>query len=138
MFREQTKNDVDFLVDGLNDVEVAKNLTVPFPYAKNDAIEFVEKHSHNGDERYYFAIERTEDNKTIGGTNITIDENGNFRGGIWLHRKFQGKGYGIEIWTARAKFAFDILGANELINGYFDFNERSKKMQLKVGYEINR
>ena len=37
-FREWTENDVDFLVDGQNDFDVAKNLTVPFPYTKQDAI----------------------------------------------------------------------------------------------------
>ena len=136
MFRAWNKGDADFMADGLNDLKVAKNLRVPFPYTKSDAIDFIEKHLKNDDKNYYFAIERKEDGQIIGGTNIFVDEQAEFRGGIWLHRDFQEKGYGTEIWTARAKFAFDVLGAEELINNFFDFNEKSKKMQLKIGYEI--
>ena len=96
-FREWKMEDVDFLVDGLNDFDVAKNLTIPFPYTKQDALNFVDKHLKNGNNKYYFAIERKEDGRAIGGTNITINEKGEFRGGIWLHRDYQGKGYGAEI-----------------------------------------
>lgn len=135
-FREWNLEDVDFLFDGMNDFDVAKNLTVPFPYTKQDAIDFVNKHLNNGNNNYYFAIERKEDGQVIGGTNISINDKGEFRGGIWLHRNYQGKGYGTELWVARAKFAFDVLGAKELVNGFYDFNERSKKMQLKIGYKI--
>ena len=136
IFREWSMQDIDFLVDGMNDFEVAKYLTVPFPYTKRDAIDFVNKHLKNGGNSYYFAIERKEDKQVIGGTNISIKEDGEFRGGIWLHRNFQGKGYGTEMWIARAKFAFDELGAKELVNGFYDFNKRSKKMQQKIGYKI--
>jgi len=135
-FRKWNIQDVDFCVDGLNDYDVAKNLTVPFPYTTQDAIDFIEKHSKDDGKNYSFAVVRKEDNQVIGGTNISINENGEFHGGLWLHRDFQGKGYGTELWIARAKFAFDILGAEELINGFYYFNERSKKMQLKVGYKI--
>ncbi len=136
IFREWSIKDADFVIDGLNDLNVAKYLTVPFPYTNQDAIDFIEKHTKNDDKNFYFAVERKEDLQIIGGSNIFINEQGEFRGGLWLHRDFQGQGYGTEIWTARAKFAFDILGAEKLINGFYDFNERSKKMQLKMGYEI--
>lgn len=136
IFREWELKDIDFLVDGMNDFKVAKYLTVPFPYTKQDGLNFISKHLQNGNNSFYFAIERKEDGQVIGGTNISIKENGEFHGGIWLHTNFQGKGYGTEIWIARAKFAFDKLGARELINGFYDFNERSKKMQLKIGYKI--
>ena len=135
-FREWTENDIDFLVDGLNDFDVAKNLTVPFPYTKQDAIKFVKKHLKNVNNNYCFAIERKEDNKVIGGTSISMNDNAEFCGGIWIHRDFQGKGYGTEICIARAKFAFEKLGAKKLIGGFFDFNERSKKMQLKIGFKV--
>ena len=97
-------------------------------------LSFVNKHGEDNDD-YYFAVVRREDNQVIGGTNISINERGEFCGGIWLHRNFQGKGYGTELWIARAKFAFEILGVKELVNGYYYFNERSKKMQEKIGYK---
>ena len=136
VFRNWKLEDADAVADGLNDFDVAKNLTVPFPYTKENAIDFIEKHLENDEKNYYFAIVNAEDGRLVGGTNIFINEAGEFHGGIWLHRDFQGKGYGTEIWTARAKFAFDFLGAEELMNGFYDFNERSKKMQQKIGHKI--
>ena len=136
IFRNWSLQDADRVADGLNDFDVAKNLTVPFPYPKKDAIDFIKKHLENDEKNYYFAVVDKESGKVIGGTNISINEEGNYRGGIWIHRDYQEKGYGTEIWTARAKFAFDFMGAKELINGFYDFNERSKKMQLKIGHKI--
>lgn len=136
IFREWNQNDIDFVTDGLNDIGVAKYIPIPFPYTRNFAVDFVNKHLKNSDKSYHFAVVRKQDNKTIGGTDITINDSGEFVGGVWLHRDFQGKGYGTEIWIARAKFAFDKLGASKLVNSFFDFNERSKKMQQKIGYKI--
>ena len=135
-FRKWNFDDADFCVDGLNDYDVAKNLTSPFPYTKQDAISFIEKRLNDNDKNFYFAVIRKDDNRIIGGTNISINENGEFRGGFWVHRDYQGNGYGTEIFIARAKFVFDILGANELRNGYHYFNERSWKIQNKMGYKI--
>ena len=136
IFRKWNEYDVDFIVDGLNDFEVAKNLTSPFPYVKQYAIDYIQKHEEHKDSDFVFAIVCKENGEVIGGTNITLNEEGEYRGGIWIRKKYQGKGYGTEIWTARAKFAFDVLGLNEIYNGFYYFNERSKKMQLKIGYKI--
>ena len=136
ILREWKESDIDFVVDGLNDFNVAKNLVVPYPYTKKDAIDFISKHLENTNNDYHFAVVQKKDNKVVGGTSLSKDDKGIFHGGIWLHRNFQGLGYGTEIFTARAKFAFDYLKLNELENGFFSFNERSKKMQLKIGYKI--
>ena len=136
ILRELQLQDVYALVDGLNDFNVAKNLTSPFPYTKQDAINYIKQHDNSTTTDYRFVVTLKESGKVIGGTNITIKENGEYRGGIWLHRDYQGKGYGTELWIARAKFAFDFLKATELANGYYYFNERSKKMQLKIGYKV--
>jgi len=53
-----------------------------------------------------------------------------------LNKKYHSKGYGTEVWIARAKFAFETLNLNELENGYFEHNEISWKMQQKLGYKI--
>ena len=113
-FKKWNLNDTDFCVDGLNDFEVAKNITSPFPYTKQDAIDFIQKFSKDAKNNYYFAVVKKDNNKVIGGTNISIHENGGYKGGLWLHRDFQGQGFGTELWTARAKFAFDYMGAKEI------------------------
>lgn len=134
ILREWTLDDVKDQVEGLNNFETAKNLTVPFPYTDKNSIEYISKHLKNTKESYAFAVELKESGKVIGGTNLDI-RNGVFHGGIWLNEKYTGKGYGTEIWIARCKFAFEFLKLNELENGYYEFNERSKHMQDKVGYK---
>ena len=137
ILREWKMSDIEDNVEGLNNFNVTKNLTVKFPYTKQDAICFIEKHRNNDEENYYFAIQLKNENKVIGGTAILVDKHNMIgKGGIWINEKYLGKGYGTEVWIARAKFAFENLSLKKLQNGYFEFNEISWKMQKKVGYKI--
>lgn len=137
ILRKWKMSDIEDNVEGLNNFNVTKNLTVNFPYTKQDAIAFIDKHKTNDMDNYYFAIQLKNDNKVIGGTAVIVDRNNlTGKGGIWLNEKYTGKGYGTEVWIARAKFAFESLLLNELQNGFFDFNEISWKMQKKIGYRI--
>ena len=135
ILREWQKTDVNDIVEGLNDFDTNKNLTAPYPYQIKDAEYFIEKNSYHKDDSYYFAIQLKGTGKVIGGTNINIVGN-KAKGGIWLNKDYQGKGYGTEAFKARARFAFELLGVNELENGFFDFNKKSWHMQEKIGYEI--
>lgn len=135
ILREWTKTDVDDMVEGLSDFDTTKNITAPYPYHIKDAENFIEKNCKHKNDSYYFAIVLKESGKAIGGTNVNILGD-KFKGGIWLNKDYQGKGYGTEAFCARAKFAFDFLGAVELENGFFDFNLKSWHMQEKLGYEI--
>ena len=137
ILREWQLKDADDMVEGLSRLETAKNLTTPFPYTKENAYDFINKHLHNDEKNYYFAIVLKSTNKVIGGMSLEFrnDENvGN--GGIWLNEKFCGMGFGSEVWNARSYIAFEELGAEELRNGYFDFNNRSAHMQEKAGFKI--
>lgn len=134
ILREWRKSDVDDIVEGLSDFDTNKNLTAPYPYHAKHAEAFIEENSKHKEDSYYFAIELKNSGKVIGGTNIIIGEK--VKGGIWLNKDYQGKGYGTEAFIARARFAFDCLGADELENGFFDFNKKSFHMQQKLGYEI--
>ena len=137
ILREWKLSDIDDMVEGLNDFDTAKNLTVPFPYNENHAVYFINNHLTNTKDNYTFAIVLKKENKVIGGTSVEINrETGKTKGGIWLNKNYHKQGFGIEVWIARAKFAFETLGLNELENGYFDFNEKSWKMQQKIGYKI--
>ncbi|MBE7075053.1 MAG: GNAT family N-acetyltransferase [Clostridiales bacterium] len=137
ILREWKLSDISSMVEGLNNFDTSKNLTVPFPYTKEHAESFINKHLKNDENNYYFAIVLKDTNKVIGGTSLEIktDINKN-KGGIWLNNKYHGKGLGTEVWIARAKFAFETLNLNELENGFFEHNEISWKMQQKLGYKI--
>ncbi len=136
ILREWKMEDIDILVDGLNHFDTAKNLTVPFPYTKDHAIAFIQKHLKNNKESMCFAITLKETNQVIGGTSLDFYKDlQKYKGGIWLHRDFTKKGYGTETWRARAKFAFENLNVDELLNGFYEFNNASWHMQQKVGYK---
>ena len=137
ILREYTLSDVDDLVEGLNNFDIAKNLVVPFPYNKSHAESFINKNCKHTDKNYSFAIQLKNNNKVIGGTSLEFNEQlQKFKGGIWFNQKYIGKGYGTEVWKARAKFAFETLKLTELENGFFDYNQASWHMQEKVGYKI--
>jgi len=139
ILREWTLADISDTVEGLNNYDVTKYLPlIPFPYTEKDAEQFIcNIEKPNNAKNLNFAVELKVTKKVIGGTSIRIDENGNAEGGgIWINPKYQGKGYGSEIWKARARFCFDVLKAKEIINGFLSDNEISWKMQKKLGYKL--
>lgn len=139
ILRNWKDEDIDDLVEGLNNINVAKWMAgVPFPYTKKDAKSFIEI-AKNQDEKVKIslAIVLKENNKVIGGTELRNinKKDGTAGGGIWLNEKYQKNGYGTEAFSARIKYAFDVLGLRRIENGYFANNEKSKKMQEKLGYK---
>ncbi len=129
--------DADDLVDGLNNINISKWMSyTPYPYTKDDALDYINK-SIDG-KLYNFAIVLKKENKVIGGTQLrNIDlAQGTAHGGIWINEKYHGFGYGTEAWGARIKYAFEVLGLRRLENGFFEGNEKSKKMQERFGYKI--
>ena len=135
ILRPWQMTDINDIVEGLNNFDTAKNLTTPFPYTNENAIDFINKHLKNDDKNFYYAIVLRDNNKVIGGTSLELKPNNRNKGGIWLNQKYTGKGYGTEVWKARAEFAFYTLGLSELENGFYDFNEKSWHMQQKLGYK---
>ena len=136
ILRKWRLDDVNDVVEGLNNLNVTKWLAqVPYPYTEEDAKSFITKSIENN--LYNFAIVLKEENKVIGGTQLTNISNvhGTAGGGIWLNEKYQGKGYGTEAFGARIKYAFEELGLRRLENGYFKENEKSHKMQVRFGYK---
>ncbi|MBQ3048022.1 MAG: GNAT family N-acetyltransferase [Clostridia bacterium] len=135
--RPWTMNDVDALYDGLKEFEVTKNLIIPYPYTKQDAINFINNHLKNSTKSYSYAVVLKGTEHVIGGTSLDLDEKTQkYKGGIWLNKKYIGFGYGTEVFKARAKFAFEVLKLKELNNGFFDWNEKSFRMQKKLGYKV--
>jgi len=135
--RPWTMNDTDELVEAINDIEVTRWLTVvPFPYTKKDAKDYISKCISGAvGEKFAFAIEHKKDRKVIGGTGIGFEKDGAAGGGIWLGTKYHGKGFGTEVYSARAKFCFDVLKVPYIVSGYFEGNEPSRKLHEKIGFK---
>ena len=144
ILRDWILEDVDDLVEGLNNIEVAKWLAfVPYPYTATDAEKWIQYCMKNSNEEkgrmaYHLAIELKSTQKVIGG--ISLDKINNYQGtaggGIWINIKYHGLGYGSEAFGKRIEFAFDELNLRRLDNGYFKGNESSFKMQEKFGYKL--
>ena len=72
ILRNWEDGDVKDIVEGLNNIEVAKWLaSVPFPYTEDDAKKFIERAKNNDENlKIALAIVLKEKNKVIGGTEI--------------------------------------------------------------------
>lgn len=139
ILRNWEDNDVEDLVEGLNNINVAKWMaSVPVPYTEKDARNFINRaKSVDENVKIPLAIVLKENNKIIGGTEITNinRKDGTAGGGIWLNEKYQRNGYGTEAFSCRIKYCFEVLGLRRIENGYFPNNEKSRKMQFKLGYK---
>ena len=142
LLRPWGEDDIDQLVPGLNDLDLARWLAfVPHPYALADARDWLRRCrdlSNAGVQppAYEFAVELKPERRLIGGVSLNkIDwEAGTAAGGIWIAAPYQGRGYGREAFAAKIRFAFSNLGLTTLVNGYFDGNDASWTMQRKLGY----
>ena len=139
ILRSYEDADINDLVEGLNNINVAKWISgVPYPYTENDAKNFIEIAKDNDENvEISLAIVLKENNKVIGGTEIRNinKKDGTAGGGIWINEKYQKNEYGTEAFSARNKYCFEVLGLRRIENGYFSGNEKSRRMQMKLGYK---
>lgn len=139
ILRNWKDEDVNDLVQGLNNIEVAKWMAgVPFPYTEKDAKNFIEQTKRQDKKiKISLAIVLKENNKVIGGIEIRNinKKDGIAGGGIWLNEQYQKNGYGTEAFSTKIKFCFKELGLRRIENGYFKGNDKSHNMQLKLGYK---
>ena len=93
ILRSWEDGDVNDLVEGLNNINVAKWMAgVPYPYTEDDAKSFIKKSKNQDEEtKISLAIVLKENDKVIGGTEITNinRKDGTAGGGIWLNEDFQ-------------------------------------------------
>ncbi|MFA5931622.1 MAG: GNAT family protein [archaeon] len=143
ILRDWKKEDIKDLIEGLNNLKVAKWLAfAPHPFTKKDAEKWIDycKNLKKGKNRtaYEFAIELKSEKKVIGG--VTLDKIDHFHGlaggGIWINIDYHGKGYGTEAFGERLRFAFENLNLRRIENGFFKGNPSSLKMQKKLGYKL--
>ncbi len=144
ILRDWVQADLSDLVEGLNDLNVSRWLAfVPHPYTEKQAQLWIDacalssqsSGTHSG---YEFAIELKFANKVIGGVSLTriSSAHGTAGGGIWLHTKYQGRGFGREAFAEKIRFAFEDLNLRRLDNGFFKGNSASLAMQERFGYKL--
>ncbi len=91
-----------------------------------------------------YAVCLKEDNKAIGSVGLTVGEKSNFNLpdnegeiGYWIGEPFWGRGLIPEACRELIRHAFEDLGLCTLWCGYFDGNEKSKRVQEKCGFRYH-
>jgi RimJ/RimL family protein N-acetyltransferase len=122
----------------LNDPEVTQWLLIgDFPMTRLAEEAYFDRMSQLTDTDVAWAIE-TLDGQHIGFSGL--HEINQFHqtaisGTILGAKDFWGKGYGTDAARVRARYAFDVLGLRLILSGILVGNDRSLRMQKKVGYQ---
>lgn len=139
ILRNWKDEDINDLVQGLNNIEVAKWMAgVPFPYTKKDAKNFIEQAKRQDEKiKISLAIVLKENNKVIGGTEIRNinKKDGTAGGGIWLNEQYQKNGYGTEAIKLLLEYGFKYLNLHSIRLDLISINERAHKCYLKCGFK---
>ena len=130
------------LVEGLNDPDVSRViLTVPHPYKKKDATEWIRRirktFRKKKPELIQFVIELKSKKKVIGASGLSEINyfSGVSQSGSWIHKKYRGKGYITEAKVAINDFAFNKLKLVRIESIIHLKNKISSKMVKKFGYK---
>lgn len=93
-----------------------------------------------------YAVCLKEDNRAIGSIGLMIGDKSNIAGlsdreaeiGYWIGVPFWGQGLIPEAVNCLMRYAFESLGMEKLWCGYFEGNEKSKRVQDKCGFRYVR
>lgn len=123
----------------MNDPEVTAWLLVgDFPITKLAEAEFFERNGPVDEKNVMWAIETLE-GRHLGFSGLhQIDHlhKTAVSGTVLGDKQAWGQGYGTDAARVRARYAFEVLGLRMVMSAILDGNDRSLKMQQRVGYQI--
>lgn len=92
-----------------------------------------------------YAVTIKNEDKAIGSIGLMIGKESNFHLGAdegeigyWIGEPYWGQGLIPEAMRELMRYAFDELGITTLWCGYFEGNEKSKRVQEKCGFQFQR
>jgi RimJ/RimL family protein N-acetyltransferase len=133
--RPPEEADLDSMVAGLNDWEVARFLArVPFPYSRTDAEAFLEATRRAEDAGTDRNLVIEMDGRVIGCLGLAGIRAGN-EFGYWLARPDWGRGIATEAGRAFLDHCFESFGLDFVRAGAFADNPASLRVQWKLGFE---
>jgi [ribosomal protein S5]-alanine N-acetyltransferase len=138
LLRKLSENDIDPMLQELNNFAITRNTArVPFPYHRDDAVEFLQFAKALDENSCAAAIAlRSEPDKLLGVISYEWNETEeDAELGYWLSEKIWGQGFGTEAAKAMVKHAFTISGHPKLVACYHDENPASGRILSKLGFE---
>ncbi len=143
ILRKPKLSDWKDFVEGLNDIEVSKDLKFePFPYSKKDALfllkGFIKNWEKENKEEYTFCIELRQEKKVIGTTGIYAisKHNSKCTTGSWINKRYWRKGYILEAKISVLDFIFNQLKLNKIETAANKENVASNAMSKKLGFKL--
>jgi [ribosomal protein S5]-alanine N-acetyltransferase len=131
------KTDADTVVKLCNNYNIYKStLYLPYPYNKDHALAWMERHleNFNANKAYEFAITDKESGDLFGAIALSNNRS-NQHGEIayWIGEEYWGNGYATEAAEAVIRFAFEEKGYHKVFARYFGSNPASGRVMEKLG-----
>ena len=139
ILRKWTEADADSLYEYAKDPAVGPIAGWPPHKSKEESLAVI-RNVLNGAECY--AICEKGGDRAIGAIELKLNghtdmtcRNDECELGYWLGKPFWGRGYMPEAANELLRHAFDDLGMKTIWCGYYDGNEKSKRVQEKLGFQ---
>jgi len=143
ILRKPRISDWKDIVEGVGNIKISRmTKSIPYPYAKKDALKWINNTIKKGGKKEKkaceFLIELKSEKKVIGC--IGISKINKFVGtamtGSWINSKYWKKGYISEAKIAANNFAFNKLKLKKLNSEVFTINKASNRTQQGMGYKF--
>ncbi|WP_030794605.1 GNAT family N-acetyltransferase [Streptomyces sp. NRRL S-920] len=137
--RTFTPEDIDEVYEACQDPEIQRWTTIPSPYARVDAENFVSRMVPDGwrnDREYTFAVRPRGGGPLIAATSLHHPRSGAWEVGYWTAKEHRGRGYMTEAVLGLARWAFTDLRCPRLEWRAEIGNTGSRAVVEKAGFTV--
>lgn len=135
LIRPFKKGDEESLRISINDKDIYRTtLTVPYPYTKKDAQEWVSYNLKKPKNEINWAI--TDANKVIGGIALSELKTHKAELGYWLSKEYRGQGIMTKSVRIITKYGLNNLKLARIYANVYKFNKKSARVLEKNNYKL--
>ncbi len=140
ILRNLVKADAESVCKHANDKKVFRYTTLPYPYTKKDALEFIPivQKGLREQSSYELGVTLSENDEVIGMIGLKNIDRGNKLSaeiGYWLGKKYWRQGMISEAANLILDFAFNDINLNKVFAKVMEPNEASVKLLEKLGFK---
>ena len=136
LLRPVRMGDAEAIASSLSDLSVARMLArVPYPYALEDATDWLNIATAATNENWFYAITQPADAVLIGVVSLERQQGG-WHLGYWLNRYYWNRGFMSEAVSGLMERCFRRVGNVAVHSGAFTENPASLRVQQRLGFQI--